>query len=65
MNGFFKGLALKLNIEQDEYLGQLTEEAGIRIDINDQGKVPFPLEKGMSFAPGYASMIGLKRVWFT
>ncbi|KAL9986110.1 hypothetical protein ACROYT_G000190 [Oculina patagonica] len=51
-----------MNIEQDEYFGELTEEAGIRIDISDQGEMPFPLEKGMSPAPGYATMIGLKRI---
>ncbi|KAL9986112.1 hypothetical protein ACROYT_G000192 [Oculina patagonica] len=60
--GLSHGLAIELNIEQDEYFGELTEEAGIRIDISDQGEMPFPLEKGMSLAPGYATMIGLKRI---
>ena len=62
LNGLLKGLILELNIQQDEYLGELTEEAGIRIDVSDQGEMPFPLEKGMSFAPRYVTMIGLKRV---
>ncbi len=62
VTGFLKGLAIELNIEQDEYLGELTEEAGIRVDISEQGEMPFPLEKGMSLAPGYATMIGLQRV---
>ena len=36
--------------------------AGIKIDISDQGMMPFPLERGMSLAPGYATMVGLKKV---
>jgi len=53
---------LEINIEQDEYIGPLTPEAGIRVDISPQGAMPFPLDKGVSLAPGYATMIGLRKV---
>ena len=55
---------MELNVEQDEYIGALTPEAGIRMDISAQGEMPFPLEKGVSLAPGYATMIGLRKVRF-
>ena len=55
---------MELNVEQDEYIGALTPEAGIRMDISTQGEMPFPLEKGVSLAPGYATMIGLRKVRF-
>ena len=59
------GLALELNVEQDEYIGLLTPEAGIRMDISPQGEMPFPMERGVSLAPGYATMIGLRKVKIT
>ncbi len=57
-----KGLNLEINIEQEEYIGPWTPEAGIRVDISAQGEMPFPLEKGVSLAPGYATKIGLRKV---
>jgi len=53
---------LELNVEQDEYIGALTPEAGIRMDISTQGEMPFPMERGVSLSPGYATMIGLRKV---
>lgn len=32
------------------------------MDISSQGEMPFPLERGVSLAPGYATMIGLRKV---
>ena len=58
----FLGLSLELNIEQEQYIGALTPEAGVRIHISDQGKMPFPLDKGLSLAPGYATSIGMRKV---
>lgn len=55
------GLNLELNIEQEDYIGVLAPEAGIRMDISTQGEMPFPLERGVSLAPGYATMIGLRK----
>ena len=56
------GLNLELNIEQDDYLDHLTPEAGIKLDISNQGYMPFPLEKGLSLPVGFASTIGLRKV---
>lgn len=53
---------MELNVEQEEYLGLMSPEAGIKMDISPQGEMPFPLERGMSLAPGYATMIGLRKV---
>ena len=56
------GLNLELNIEQDEYLGSFAPEAGARLDITNQGYMPFPFERGLSLAPGFATAIGLRKV---
>ena len=53
---------MELNIEQDEYIGALTPEAGIKVSISNQGEMPFPLEKGVSLAPGYATIVKLRKV---
>ena len=58
----YTGLTLELNVEQEEYIGLMTPEAGIRMDISTQGEMPFPLERGISLSPGYATMIGLRKV---
>ena len=34
-------------MEQDEYIGSMTPEAGIRMDISTQRQMPFPMEKGI------------------
>lgn len=57
-----EGLNLEINIDQEEYIGQLTPQAGIRVDISKPGEMPFPLEKGVSLAPGYATMLGLRKI---
>lgn len=58
---FLLGLNLELNIEQNEYIGAFTEEAGVRIDISNQGEMPFPREKGLSAAPGFATSVGMRK----
>lgn len=59
---YFQGLILELNTEQNEYLGQLTQEAGIRVVVSKQGKMSSPLEKGFSIAPGYSTSVGIRQV---
>ena len=53
---------MELNIEQSEYVGSFTEEAGIRVAISNSGEMPFPLEQGLSVSPGFATSIGLRKV---
>ncbi|PFX34958.1 Degenerin unc-8 [Stylophora pistillata] len=61
--GISQGLMLEMNIQQQEYL-DTTSGAGVRVDISDQGQMPFPLESGVSLAPGFSTMIGLKKTIF-
>ena len=53
---------MELNIEQSEYVGHLTEKAGVRVDISNIGEMPFPLEQGISLAPGFATSVGMRKV---
>ena len=48
-------------VNQNEYTGN-TEEAGIRVAINDQGIMPFPDEQGFSVPTGFSTTVGLRKV---
>ncbi|XP_028408123.1 degenerin deg-1-like [Dendronephthya gigantea] len=54
-----QGLVLKLDIEENEYIGELTEEAGVRVVLHEPGVMRFPFEEGFSVAPGMATSVGL------
>ena len=41
------GLTLTLNIEQDEYLPNVTSKAGVRVVICPQSHFPFPEDVGV------------------
>jgi hypothetical protein len=56
------GLALELFIEQHEYVPELVEAAGIRVNIGTQNIMPFPEDNGIFAQPGTLTSIGLRRV---
>jgi len=51
-----------MDIEQHEYIDQLTQTAGAAVLISPRGQMPFPYEEGLSLAPGYATSMGLRMV---
>lgn len=59
---FCLGLLLEINAEQNEYASDLRKDAGIRVQIESPGKVPFPYEKGFSVGPGSATSVGMRKV---
>ena len=59
---YFLGLVLHLDIEQEEYIGPLTDQAGIRVLLHDQGSMIFPFEEGFSVSPGISTSVGIKKV---
>ena len=56
------GLKLEENIEQYEYLSELTNEAGVQVSIGYQYLMPFPYELGISAPPGDSTEIVLRKV---
>ena len=56
------GLTLELYLEQNEYLPELTESAGIRVSITPQSVMPFPQDDAVLVAPGELTFIGLTLV---
>ena len=56
------GLQLILNANQDDYLSELGQTAGIRIVIHEQNKMPFPDENGITAIPGSMTILAIKQV---
>lgn len=56
------GLTLEIDIEQDQYISQLSQESGVRVSIGGQEEMPFPYEQGISASPGYSTAIQLRKV---
>ncbi|XP_069139076.1 amiloride-sensitive sodium channel subunit alpha-like [Argopecten irradians] len=54
------GLTLEVYLEQDEYVGSLAPDAGIRLTIHNQTAMPFPEENGINLAPGFKTGIALR-----
>ena len=51
-----------LNIMQDEYIESQGAEAGARVVVHDQTRVPFPEDEGSLARTGMLTSIGLQRV---
>ena len=52
-----------LNIGQDEYTEKLGgEEAGVRVVLHSQRRMPFPEDEGSLAMPGKLTSIGVKKV---
>ena len=54
------------NIEQSEYVADVSEKAGVRVLIHHAGEMAFPEDGGIDILPGRLTSIGLKEVsYFT
>ncbi|PFX30949.1 Amiloride-sensitive sodium channel subunit gamma-2 [Stylophora pistillata] len=54
------GLELDIFIDQESYT-KLTDEAGVRVVLTDQSRMPFPFDEGFSIPTGFATSVGIKR----
>ncbi len=59
---YFSALQLELYIEQDEYIAELSDAAGVRVVIHNQTQMPFPEDEGFTISPGSQANMGLERV---
>jgi len=48
---------MTINIDQDNYITQTGELAGVRLSILNQNLMPFPADDGVTVSPGYATTI--------
>ena len=50
---------LELFIEQDEYVPELSEGAGLILTVHDQDVMPFPEDDGILIPPGQQSNVAM------
>jgi len=51
------------NTDQSEYVGVLTEGAGIRVVVHNQTEFPFPEDDSIAVSPGTLTYIGASLVY--
>lgn len=58
--GPYSGLEMDIFINQGEYTA-LTDEAGVRVVLTDQTRMPFPFHEGFSVPTGFSTSVGIKK----
>ena len=58
------GLTLIFNVDQDEYMGTIAPNAGVRVVVHPQYRMPFPEDEGISILPGQVTYVGVRLVRF-
>ena len=51
-----------INIDQDDYVKEVGDTAGLRVVVHPQDRMPFPEDEGITVATGYATSVGLRQV---
>ena len=51
-----------INIDQDDYVKEVGDTAGIRLVVHPQNRMPFPEDEGITVSPGHSTSIGLRQV---
>ena len=51
-----------MDIEVDDYIIDLADNAGIRLLIHNPYNMPFVEDEGLSLSPGRANLIGVRKV---
>ncbi|ESO09382.1 hypothetical protein HELRODRAFT_168363 [Helobdella robusta] len=56
------GLSILFNVEQKEYVGQMSQSAGLRVVVHDPARMPFPEDEGILVAPNALTHIAVTMV---
>ena len=60
ISGSDRGLSLRLNIEQYEYMRGPNSAAGVKILVHDQEEIPLVRELGQAISPGSHAFVGIQ-----
>lgn len=58
----FLGLSMTVNVNQNEYITQAGDTAGVVVVIRPQNQMPFPEDDGIIVSPGHATSIAISQV---
>ncbi|XP_033634310.1 degenerin mec-4-like [Asterias rubens] len=54
------GLSMRLFVQQDEYMPDITESAGFRLVVHGPDKMPFPEDDGIAISPGFQTAVAAR-----
>ncbi len=57
-----QGLKLIVNVDQQEYLPNITTKAGVRVVVHPRDSFPFPEDVGVDASVGVSTSLGLRKV---
>ncbi|XP_072050916.1 epithelial sodium channel subunit beta-like isoform X2 [Amphiura filiformis] len=55
------GLTMSLYIQQDEYIADIQQGAGIRVEVHPQKSMSFPEDRGLNVAPGTEAFVSVRK----
>ena len=53
---------MRLFVQQDEYMPNITESAGFRLVVHGPDKMPFPEDDGIAISPGFQTAVAARIV---
>ncbi|ESO09384.1 hypothetical protein HELRODRAFT_168365 [Helobdella robusta] len=53
------GLSITFNVEQNDYVGEVAQSAGLRVVVHDPKRMPFPEDESIFVSPWTVTQIGL------
>ena len=62
--GIVSGLRLTFNIQQDDYVKEVGDTAGIMVTVTAQNQIGVPEELGFTVPPGQYTSVGMQPVAF-
>jgi hypothetical protein len=62
---FRAGLKLILNVQQYEYIYELTESAGVRVLVHERSQMPFPEQEGINIGTNTWAELAVREVKHT
>ncbi|ESO09380.1 hypothetical protein HELRODRAFT_168361 [Helobdella robusta] len=56
------GLSVMFNVEQENYIGEISQSAGLRVVVHDPKRMPFPEDEGILVPPNALTHIGVTMI---
>ena len=51
-----------VNVNQNDYMPESGDTAGIRLVVHPKNRMPFPEDEGITVSPGHSTSIGIRQV---
>ncbi|ESO09379.1 hypothetical protein HELRODRAFT_168360 [Helobdella robusta] len=62
-SGPLYGLSITFNVDQNEYIGKISQSAGLRVVVHDPKRMPYPEDEGILVSPNTLTHIGVNAIF--